>query len=175
MILSVHAIFGAAVASLVPNHPVIGFGLGFVSHFVLDAIPHRDYELISVDCDYTGKAKPIDLIMNKFKLIRDVLLASFDALVGLCLAFLFFFDQVHPWLFLAGALGALLPDGIVFLYLLLQHKSLNYFFNFHCHFDSDFNKRLKQKIGQVTGVIFQFITVSILIVLVFGLKAFLVE
>ena len=30
MILAVHATFGAAVASLVPSHPVAGFALGFV-------------------------------------------------------------------------------------------------------------------------------------------------
>jgi hypothetical protein len=42
MILSTHAIVGAAIASFLPSHPTIAFVLGFGSHFVLDAIPHWD-------------------------------------------------------------------------------------------------------------------------------------
>ena len=51
MILSVHATFGAAVASLVPAHPVAAFALGFASHLALDLIPHRDYDLVSVEVE----------------------------------------------------------------------------------------------------------------------------
>jgi hypothetical protein len=39
MILSTHAIVGAAIASFLPSHPTAAFVLGFASHFVLDAIP----------------------------------------------------------------------------------------------------------------------------------------
>jgi len=39
MILSTHAIVGAAIASFLPSHPTTAFVLGFASHFVLDAIP----------------------------------------------------------------------------------------------------------------------------------------
>jgi hypothetical protein len=39
MILSTHAIVGAAIASFLPSHPTTAFVLGFGSHFVLDAIP----------------------------------------------------------------------------------------------------------------------------------------
>lgn len=170
MILSVHATFGAAVASLIPTHPVTGFALGFISHFILDAIPHRDYDLVSVDHDPDGKSQGIDVIVNKFKLIRDVLLASADGLVGLSLAFLLFFDPIYPWIFLFGALGALAPDIIVFLFLLLKHRSLQKFFDFHAYFDSPINKKLKQKIGQIAGVFLQFITVIILLAVVFGFK-----
>ena len=158
MILSVHATFGAAVASLVPSHPVVGFVLGFASHLALDAIPHKDYELISLESGPDKKDKPIELIINKFRLLRDVILVSFDALVGICLAFLFFFNPDHPWIFILGAFGALIPDGLTFLYLLFKHKALSHFFDFHTDFI-----HYKIHMNQIFGVILQFFTISVLI------------
>ena len=158
MILSVHATFGAAVASMVPSHPVIGFTLGFVSHFALDAIPHRDYDLISVESIPNKKFQLVDQIQKKFSLIRDVVFVSFDALIGFCLAFLFFFNPAHPTIFFIGAFAALIPDGLTFLYLLFKHKSLSHFFDFHTDFI-----HYKIHINQVAGVILQFFTVGVLI------------
>lgn len=158
MILSVHATFGAAVASLVPTHPVAGFTLGFISHLVLDAIPHQDYKLVSVESDPNKKIKAIDLIQKKFALVRDIILVSFDALAGFCLAFMFFFNPEHPWIFFIGAFGALLPDGLTFLYLLFKHKALSHFFDFHTDFI-----HYKIHMNQALGVLLQFFTISILI------------
>jgi hypothetical protein len=47
MILTTHAVVGAALATFLPSHPVIAFAVGFASHFVLDAIPHVDYPIKS--------------------------------------------------------------------------------------------------------------------------------
>jgi hypothetical protein len=47
MILSTHAVVGAALATFVPSHPVAAFMMGFASHFALDAIPHWDYPIKS--------------------------------------------------------------------------------------------------------------------------------
>ena len=167
MILSVHATFGAAVASLVPTHPVEAFVLGFVSHLAIDAIPHKDYELISVDVDEAGKPKPLDLISKKLKLLRDMTLVSFDAVVGLCLAFLFFFNPAHPSIFLIGAVAAMIPDFLTFLYLLLKHKPLRHFFDFHASF---IHSQTVLKLNQITGVLLQFCTVAVLIAIIFGVK-----
>ena len=38
MILSTHAVVGAALASFVPSHPFAAFVIGFASHFALDTI-----------------------------------------------------------------------------------------------------------------------------------------
>jgi hypothetical protein len=170
MILSVHATFGAAVASLVPTHPVAGFVLGFVSHFALDAIPHKDYELISIETGPDKNLKTIDLIQKKFSLIRDMILVSFDAVIGFCLAFIFFFNPAHPWVFFIGAFAALIPDGLTFVYLLFKHKPLGHFFDFHV---SIIHSKLILKLHQVFGVILQFFTISVLIVLIFYIKSLL--
>ena len=170
MILSVHATFGAAVASLVPSHPALGFTLGFISHFALDAIPHKDYDLISVETGPDKKLKPIDLIQKKFSLIRDIIVVSFDALIGLGLAFLFFFDPVHPWIFFIGAISSLIPDGLTFLYLLFKHQSLSSFFNFHVEL---IHTKFILKLSQVTGVLFQFLTIAVLIAVISLVRYFL--
>ena len=169
MILSVHATFGAAVASLVPNHPVAGFVLGFISHLALDAIPHKDYELISLESTSIKKVSQINLIINKFKLLRDIIFVFFDALVGFCLAFLLFFNINHPWIFFIGAFSALIPDGLTFLYLLFKHKTLGHFFDFHTDFI-----HYKIHINQVLGVFAQFCTITVLIAIMYLVKYFYV-
>ena len=47
MILSTHAVVGAALASFVPSHPLAALVIGFASHFALDGIPHWDYPIKS--------------------------------------------------------------------------------------------------------------------------------
>jgi hypothetical protein len=168
MILSVHATFGAAVASLVPTHPVGGFVLGFLSHLAIDAIPHRDYDLISIETDPAKKLRLVESISRKFRLIRDMLLVSTDAVVGLCLAFLFFFDVNHPWIFLIGAIGSMVPDFLTFLYLVIEHRSLQTFFKLHCLF---VHSKITLKLNQVLGVFVQFCTIGVLIALIYWLKA----
>lgn len=171
MILSAHAIFGAAVASLIPSHPVVGFSLGFFSHFALDAIPHKDYELISIDFGPDKKLPVINLIKKRFNLIRDIILVSFDAILGLILAFLFFYNPIYPLAFFLGAVGSLIPDLLNFLYLIFKHKSLNSFFNFHTNI---IHSKIILKFNQIQGVILQFCTVIVLIAILYGIKIILV-
>lgn len=166
MILSVHATFGAAVASLIPTHPVAGFALGFASHLALDMIPHRDYNLLSLEPDPTKKIRLVQDLSRKFKLARDMTLVAFDALVGFCLAFLFFFDPVYPLIFFLGAFGSLLPDFLTFLYLIIKHRSLALFFRFHIHISNHL-----KSLNQITGVLLQFATVTVLIFILFSLVA----
>ena len=161
MILSVHATFGAAVASLVPSHPVAGFVLGFASHFILDAIPHsKEYSLISVEPDPNKEPQLADTIYRKINLLRDVFVVLLDAAVGFCLAFMFFFNPIHPFIFFIGSFAALIPDGLTFLFLILKHKSLGHFYNFHVNF---IHSEFSLKINKVVGVALQFFTISVLI------------
>lgn len=171
MILSTHAVFGAAVASLVPNHPVVGFTLGFASHFVLDAIPHRDYDLVSVEINSQQKMELIQSVFKNFRLVRDMTVVSLDAFLGLVLAFLFFFNSANPAIFFVGAVGALLPDFLTFLYLILKHKPLGIFYNFHASF---IHSKVILGLNQVYGVFLQFCTLAVLIAIIYGVNYLLV-
>jgi hypothetical protein len=78
VILSTHAIVGAAVASLMPDHPALAFASGVASHFAIDAIPHWDYPLRAISVKpNTGTA----LKLNWF-LFQDLGLIMLDACVG---------------------------------------------------------------------------------------------
>src|SRR5262249_4316826 len=78
MILSTHAIVGAAIASFLPSHSTTAFVLGFASHFVLDTIPHWDYPIRSASVD-TEIGAPVTFDRA---LLRDVVVIGSDGLIG---------------------------------------------------------------------------------------------
>ena len=79
MILSTHAIVGAAIASFLPSHPTAAFVLGFASHFVLDAIPHWDYPIRSAAVHpKIGGPMTFDRA-----LLRDAVVIGSDGLLGI--------------------------------------------------------------------------------------------
>ncbi|MBI4225251.1 MAG: hypothetical protein HY617_02885 [Candidatus Sungbacteria bacterium] len=116
MILTTHAVIGAAAASMVPEHPVLAFGVAFASHFAFDAIPHWHYPVASIIKD---KKNPMnnDMVVGKH-FIADVAVIGFDALlgIGISLAAFAYFLHVPYLLILIGALGGILPDPLQFVY-----------------------------------------------------------
>ena len=131
MTLTAHAIVGASVASLMPSHPVLGFATGFASHFLLDAIPHWDYRLASVKEDSSNPMNN-DIFFN-INFIFDLFKMSLDAILGIFIAlFLFGFSNLNPasaifW----GAIGALAPDALQFVYLKWKHEPIVSIHQFH--------------------------------------------
>src|SRR5437660_9654997 len=91
MILSTHAIVGAAIASFVPSHPTAAFILGFASHFVLDAIPHWDYPIRSAAV-HPKIGGPITFDRA---LLRDAVVIGSDGLLGILGALLMLPDPLH--------------------------------------------------------------------------------
>jgi hypothetical protein len=82
VILSTHAIVGAAIASLIPDHPALAFPGGMANHFAIDSIPHWDYPLRAISVKPSTGAT---LRLNWF-LFRDLGLITLDACVGLAIA-----------------------------------------------------------------------------------------
>jgi hypothetical protein len=110
MILSTHAIVGAALASFLPAHPIGAFVIGFGSHFVLDAIPHWDYPIKSRSVDPKFGAP----VVFDSALRRDALTIGSDAVFGIMIALLVFGSRESFWAVLVGAVGAMLPDPQAF-------------------------------------------------------------
>ncbi len=119
MTLTTHAIVGAAMASLVPGEPLLGFALGFASHFAIDSIPHWA----------EGPALLHSLVKNKQNVlhtriqggkdfVHDVLVVSADALLGIAGAVLLlcYFFHAPLYMVLLGALAGQMPDGLQFIY-----------------------------------------------------------
>lgn len=127
LILATHAVVGAAVASLIPNHPLLAFVAGVVSHFAIDAFPHWDYRLRSMFRGADGAAAlPIDS-----GLFIDLGLIGLDACLGLLLAIWLFSTPATIVTILLGALGGMLPDPLQFAHRLYPHEPLRSLQQFH--------------------------------------------
>jgi hypothetical protein len=120
MILSTHAVVGAALASFVPSHPLAALVIGFASHFALDAIPHWDYPIKSRSVNPKVGAP---MVFDR-ALLQDAVTIGFDGVVGIISALLLFGSPINYWAILLGAIGAMLPDPLQFIHVRLPHEPL---------------------------------------------------
>src|ERR1700759_4325641 len=127
MILSTHAIVGGALASLMPSHPIAAFAAGFVSHFVIDSIPHWDYPLKSISF---GPSARNDGRFTAARL-RDLAVIGLVSFVGLVLAIGIFASGPTRGALLAGAIGGMFPDPMQFVCTFFRREPLATFQRFH--------------------------------------------
>jgi len=113
MLLSPHIIVGAAVATSVAN-PLLGVALAFLSHFVLDRIPHWEY---SVEPLKQIKIKGVRYCMP---ILRRVFLDIALGYVIILLAIAINAGHLAWDTAIFGGFFGALPDGLTFL-LYLRH------------------------------------------------------
>jgi hypothetical protein len=124
MTLTTHAITGAALATMVPNYPALGFIIGFASHYFLDALPHWSYSLKSMRKDERNSLNN-NMIINKDSLV-DFLKIGIDGILGLIFSFILIgvFNHVSVSVILMGAIGGMFPDALQFFYWKWKHEPL---------------------------------------------------
>ena len=147
MVLVTHAVVGAAVASFVPTHPVEGFVLGFLSNFMLDAIPHWDYKIRSGFVDpnrNTGFIFSKDVVIDAFKICTDLFL-------GCVLVYILFSRLNSSVVLYSGVVGAILPDILQFVQAKIPWKPIVELRRFHVWIQSD--KRFSNR--PVIGILMQ--------------------
>ncbi|MEK7212305.1 MAG: hypothetical protein AAB686_01350 [Patescibacteria group bacterium] len=124
MTLTTHAVWGAAAAVALRQEPALGMAAALLSHYLLDTIPHWDYGIFSLHRDSRDPLRRrFTLSMNSLK---DALRIGSDFLCGLAVAALAV-NTVYPdyiLLGLGGALIAILPDFLQFIYFVLPIKPL---------------------------------------------------
>ncbi|MDP3244681.1 MAG: hypothetical protein Q8M83_03415 [bacterium] len=122
MFLAIHATVGTLIGTHASN-PIVAFFLSFISHFILDAIPHGD-EKLEIDFQ-TNK--------NKKKITRFCLIVGGDVIVTTVATLLavFLSDSTNIWSISCGIVGALLPDILQAAYLYSKHPWLKSFFDLH--------------------------------------------
>lgn len=134
MTLTTHAIVGAAVASAIPAHPVIGFIGGFASHFAIDTIPHWNEGRALLRSVEKEKGSSINARIHRGKdLVHDLLAVGADSLIGFALATFILFYLFHSPLYivLLGAFAGQMPDGLQFVYFLLKPRFMVPLQEFH--------------------------------------------
>lgn len=138
MILVTHAVAGAAAGVALRAHPLLAFFAGFISHFVLDAIPHWHYQLKSFEKEH-GTAKTLGFKNDDRALLRDVLVTGLDCAAGFAIAFVAVWrsapDAIGPALL--GAVGGILPDFLQLLYYLFPRSPLRFLQRFHLWIHAD--------------------------------------
>jgi hypothetical protein len=164
MILSTHAIVGAAIASFMPEHPALAFVAGIASHFAIDAIPHSDYPLRSISIGRSRSAVTFDHL-----LLRDLLLIAFDTTAGIAIALWLYAGAGVTFAVLAGAIGAILPDPLRLAYRLYPKEPLQSLQRFHVWIHT--NRKLSPKLAIVSQVGFVLLTIGLADVLRYALSS----
>lgn len=149
MILATHAVAAAALAATMPNQPVLAFAAAGASHFLLDAIPHWDYELRSSRKDRNNPLND-DIVLGRDFWFDSIKLGA-DTVLGLALTWFlfrsFFTGPLGTLTFAAGITGGLLPDLLQFAYFKLRWPWLTTLQRFHYWIHADHNRKLKPFIG----------------------------
>ena len=110
MILFVHLLCGAAIAVLVK--PLwLALILAFLSHYVLDALPHWEYSVALIE----------EKVWNKS--LRDFLKVLLDISLGYLVLFSLGRDASG---ILLAAFAAIVPDGLTFLNIVGDGKILSW-------------------------------------------------
>ncbi len=150
MFLTTHAVVAASIFqhfSALPS--VLVFLFGFVSHFLLDFIPHGDESLVN----------------NKWstarKLRRMFFIGLFDLLVVTVFVYWYLANYPINYKVLLGILAAILPDGlqIVHQFLVWQNIPLPSFFYrlqlFHSYVHHFIERRFDFRLTLWQGLLWQ--------------------
>ncbi len=130
MTLTTHATLGAVIGRATGN-PVLAFIFGFISHFLIDMVPHGD----------TGLADNYKI--KKVRRKQALAYVMVDAVVAIMFVLILanVKDIVSVRNFTWGIVGSVLPDLIVGVYELTKTKYLHWFNKMHFFFHDFFIKR----------------------------------
>ncbi|MFA6416156.1 MAG: hypothetical protein WCW56_01580 [Candidatus Paceibacterota bacterium] len=174
MILSTHSIVGASFAGLLATDPATAFAVGLASHYLLDMVPHWDYQIGGEKTE--DDIKKINLNFTSPTFISDLSKITLDFALGLIISYYFLVHMAgFSWLVvLAGIIGGVLPDFLQFLYSKFYNKiyglPLVWFQKLHDFFHTDHRPYKKR---QLAGATKQFVLVAGIIVCVFLISSML--
>ena len=153
MFLTIHSSAGIFIGSQI-NNPLLAFLLGFVSHLILDMIPHGDEGL--------GESKSQSAKIKKLFLISSV------DLLFVILLFNYLTSQnliIFTPAVLAGLLGSLVPDFIWGLHEITRDRFSGWVSS---NILSRVHDLLKIKVTLLPGLIIQLATLLTFISLMIG-------
>jgi hypothetical protein len=150
MLLSVHATVGAVIGANVST-PLLAFVLGFISHFILDIIPHGDEALIKA-------------YRNDFKNRGMLYLIIFDLASTIILLFLLFYSQKLNFtpIVLWGILGGVIPDVMVAINE-ITHKHFCRTQKIHCWTHDKISQKLNWTMPLKLGLLLQLLIIYLIL------------
>lgn len=142
MVLTPHLLIGAAIASRI-NLP-LGLVLAFLSHYLLDFLPHWEYSIKNIQQKLWKKSLP------------EFLKIFLDISIG---AFLIFIISKNLVLAGTGGFLAILPDGLILLILIFPNK----LFTLHNTFMRKIHFLKDKKISPFWGIFSQSLVIAVAI------------
>lgn len=130
MTLTTHATIGAVIGQ-VSGNPILAFVFGFISHFIVDMIPHGDTGLSDNFRIFKRKRKQAvaySVLDGIFALFFVLLLANMKDINNM---------QLYTW----GIIGSVLPDLLVGFYEISKVRWLKKFNQIHFWFHDFFVKK----------------------------------
>lgn len=147
MILVTHGIIGVAASRIFTANPIWAFGIGFISHFLFDMIPHWEYPIRSAQRDLHNPKTIQDMPLGR-NFFLDVSRFGFDALAGVILPILIFDAGLeNPWPLVWGAVGGILPDPLQFAYFKIRRWPLTWLQKFHVWIHANISLQNRPFIG----------------------------
>jgi len=129
MIFAPHIVIGAAIGAKTQNLGLIII-LGLLSHWILDRIPHWDYDISKNVGDFRSGNKNKGLLGLSFKIFADGIIGFLIILIPIIYYHLFNFKSLL-FIFL-GIFFSVLPDIVLGLILLFSSNGfLKKYFEFH--------------------------------------------
>ena len=164
MILTSHAIIGVAAASAFPTHPILAFSAALASHYIVDAIPHWEYDLLSSKKDRDNPLNNDLAVVKDF--FSDLIRVLFDMCLGIVISFFIFhflgFNFNSLLILIAGIAGAVAPDILQFVYFRFRREPFKSLYVFHYYIHSRTEKLKKHFI---VGIFLQILTVFLIVLL----------
>lgn len=120
MYLTVHSASALVIAKFIPN-PLLAFLVGLASHFVLDFVPHGDEHLIASHFPYGKTIRRLFAATIIDGIIMSLLLLVYVATTPL----------VNYTILVASLIGAILPDLLHAIYVLVKPGWLKWIYNWH--------------------------------------------
>lgn len=116
-----HTALGAAIGTEITS-PVVAFSLAFISHFVLDAIPHGDQEFSDGKFVFSERS---------IRILKKLATADMAVLIFMhAILFKISIIEFSPAV-IAAIFGAMLPDFINAFYLVTKITLLRWYYIFH--------------------------------------------
>lgn len=109
MYLTAHAAVGAAAAAALTADPIVAFGVGWLSHYIVDFIPHGDEPA----GEWTKKGNEVR---------RYLLLSGIDGLVLAAVYAVQVRSHGFSWILLTAVAGSTVPDVFWGLEKLFRRK-----------------------------------------------------
>ncbi len=164
MVLTAHAIVGAAAANIFPESYGLEFLSSYLSHYLADIIPHIEYDISGI---HDKETKNFRSVFHNAKSFLNVLIIGLDFFIGVASSLLIFVHDRKTLIATSiGIIGGVLPDLLQYFYYRTKKWPWTIFQKIHDVFHYPENP----KAGLLEGIRNQVLTILIVLILFFVFK-----